>query len=170
MARPLRIEFPNAIYHVMARGNGRQRIFHADADYQRMTDGLAKTVSRTGWQVFAFVWMPNHIHLFVRTPKPNLSVGMQYLLSGYANWYAKRLQRAGHLFQGRFKAELVEDESYFWRAASHNILDKFVREPVKLGVFKSIARIALGWNDFLQALDCCFWAYGPARQTSFAMN
>ena len=66
MARPLRIEFPNAIYHVMARGNGRQRIFHADADYQRMTDGLAKTVARTGWQVFAFVWMPNHIHLFVR--------------------------------------------------------------------------------------------------------
>ena len=79
MARPLRIEFPNAIYHVMARGNGRQRIFHADADYQRMTDGLAKTIARTGWQVFAFVWMPNHIHLFVRTPKPNLSVGMQYL-------------------------------------------------------------------------------------------
>lgn len=114
MARPLRIEFPNAIYHVMARGNGRQRIFHADADYQRMTDGLAKTVARTGWQVFAFVWMPNHIHLFVRTPKPNLSVGMQYLLSGYANWYAKRHQRTGHLFQGRFKAELVEDESYFW--------------------------------------------------------
>ena len=114
MARPLRIEFPNAIYHVMARGNGRQRIFHADADYQRMTDGLAKTIARTGWQVFAFVWMPNHIHLFVRTPKPNLSVGMQYLRSGFANWYAKRHQRTGHLFQGRFKAELVEDESYFW--------------------------------------------------------
>ena len=114
MARPLRIEFPNAIYHVMARGNGRQTIFHIDGDYQRMTDGLAMTVSRTGWQVLAFVWMPNHIHLFIKTPKPNLSRGMQYLLSGYANWYAKRHQRTGHLFQGRFKAELVEDESYFW--------------------------------------------------------
>ena len=114
MARPLRIEVPNAIYHLMARGNGRQTVFHNDGGYQRMTDGLAKTVSRTGWQVFAYVWMPNHIHLFVRTPKPNLSRGMQYLLSGYANWYAKRHQRTGHLFQGRFKAELVEDESYFW--------------------------------------------------------
>ena len=114
MARPLRIEFPNAIYHVMARGNGRQAIFHIDDDYLRMTDGLAKTVSRTGWQVLAYVWMPNHIHLFARTPKPNLSRGMQYLLSGYANWYAKRHQRTGHLFQGRFKAELVEDESYLW--------------------------------------------------------
>ena len=97
----------------MARGNGRQAIFHVDDDYQRMTDGLAKTVARTGWEVFAYVWMPRHIHLFVRTPKPNLSRGMQYLLSGYANWYAKRHQRTGHLFQGRFKAELVEDESYF---------------------------------------------------------
>ncbi len=98
----------------MARGNGRQAIFHIDGDYQRMTDGLATTVSRTGWQVLAYVWMPNHIHLFLQTPKPNLSRGMQYLLSGYANWYAKRHQRTGHLFQGRFKAELVEDERYFW--------------------------------------------------------
>jgi len=131
MARPSRIEFPNAIYHVMARGNGRQRIFHADADYQRMTDGLAKTVARTGWQVFAFVWMPNHIHLFVRTPKPNLSVGMQYLLSGYANWYAKRHQRTGHLFQGRFKAELVEDESYFWTLSRYVHLNPVrVKKPL----------------------------------------
>ena len=113
-SRPLRIEFPNAIYHVMARGNGRQAIFHIDGDDHRMTDGLAKTVSRTGWQVLAYVWMPNHIHLFLQTPKPNLSRGMQYLLCGYANWFAKRHQRTGHMFQGRFKAELVEDESYFW--------------------------------------------------------
>jgi putative transposase len=114
MARPLRVEFPNAIYHVMARGNGRQAIFHGEDDYQRLTDGLAMTVGRTSWQVMAYVWMPNHIHLFLKTPQPNLSLGMQYLLSGYANWYAKRRQRTGHLFQGRFKAELVEDESYFW--------------------------------------------------------
>jgi REP element-mobilizing transposase RayT len=123
MARPLRIEFSNAIYHVMARGNGRQAIFHIDDDYQRMTDGLAKTVSRTDWQVLAYVWMPNHIHLLVRTPKPNLSRGMQYLLSGYANWYAKRHQRTGHLFQGRFKAELVEDDSYFWTLSRYLYLN-----------------------------------------------
>ena len=98
MARPIRIEYPNAIYHVMARGNGKQAIFHIEDDYRRMTDGLKKTVGRTGWEVLAYVWMPNHIHLFLRTPKPNLSKGMQYLLSGYANWYAKRHQRTGHLF------------------------------------------------------------------------
>ena len=75
MARPLRIQYAGAIYHAMARGNGRQLLFHGNDDYQRMTDGLDKTVSRTGWEVFAFVWRPNHIHLFFRTPQPNLSKG-----------------------------------------------------------------------------------------------
>ncbi len=96
MARPLQIQVNGAIYHVMARGNGRQLLFHTDEDYQGMLDGLEMTVARTGWEVFAFVWMPNHIHLFFRTPQPNLSRGMQYLLSGYANWYAKRHDRPGH--------------------------------------------------------------------------
>ena len=103
----------------MARGNGKQLLFHGEDDYQRLTDGLEKTVGRTGWEVFAFVWMPNHIHLFFRTPRPNLSKGMQYLLSGYANWYAKRHRRTGHLFQGRFKGELIEDESYFWTVSRY---------------------------------------------------
>jgi hypothetical protein len=63
--------------------------------------------------------MPNHIHLFFRTPLPNLSKGMQYLLSGYANWYAKRHRRPGHLFQGRFKGELIEDDGYFWNVSRY---------------------------------------------------
>ncbi len=60
-----------------------------------------QSVGRTDWRVLAFVWMPNHIQVFLQTqtPKPNLSKGMQYLLSSYANWYAKRYQRTGHLFQ-----------------------------------------------------------------------
>ena len=119
MARPLRIEFPGAIYHVMSRGNARQQIFQDQRDYQRLVDGLAQTVERCGWELLSFVLMPNHLHLFLRTPQPNLSCGMQYLLSGYANWYAKRHQRAGHLFQGRFKGELIEDESYFWTVSRY---------------------------------------------------
>jgi len=119
MARPLRIEFAGAVYHVMARGNGGQRLFHQDDDYQRLLWGLERTVDRTGWEVFAFVWMPNHIHMCFRTPRPNLSRGMQYLLSGYANWYAKRHERPGHLFQGRFKGELIEDETYFWNVSRY---------------------------------------------------
>jgi putative transposase len=119
MARPLRIEFSGAIYHVMSRGNARQAIFDDAGDYERLRDGLEQTVGRYGWEVLAFAFMPNHMHLFMRTPKPNLSRGMQYLLSGYANWFAKRHQRPGHLFQGRFKGELVEDETYFWTVSRY---------------------------------------------------
>jgi putative transposase len=120
MSRPLRVEFPGAIYHVMCRGNGRRQIFHDDGDYQRLLDGLALTVNRYGWEMFSFVMMPNHFHAFLRTPRPNLSRGMQYLASGYANWYAKRHRRPGHLLQGTFKSQLVEDETYFW-SVSRNI-------------------------------------------------
>jgi REP element-mobilizing transposase RayT len=119
MGRPLRIEFPGAIYHVMTRGNARRRIFREEGDYQRLSEGLEETVDRFGFEVFSFVWMPNHIHLFFRTPEPNLSRGMQYLLSGYANWFSARHQRPGHLFQGRFKGELIEDENYFWTVSRY---------------------------------------------------
>jgi REP element-mobilizing transposase RayT len=114
MARPLRIEYTGAIYHVMSRGNARQAIFRDDVDRQKLLDGLEDTVIRYGWELFSFVFMPNHIHLFFRTPQPNLSRGMQRLLSSYANRYARRHRRGGHLFQGRFKGELIEDEGYFW--------------------------------------------------------
>jgi putative transposase len=119
MSRPLRVEYPGAIYHAMCRGNARQRIFHDEADHQRLVDGLAVTVSRFGWELFSFVLMPNHFHLFLRTPQANLSRGMQYLASGYANWFAKRHRCPGHLLQGRFKSQLVEDESYFWSVSRY---------------------------------------------------
>jgi RHS repeat-associated protein len=73
MARPLRTEFPGAIYHVMSRGNARQVVFRDDRDYQRMVDGLEQTVDRFGWELLSFVLMPNRLHLFLRTPRPNLS-------------------------------------------------------------------------------------------------
>lgn len=119
MARPLRIEFPGAIYHVISRGNARQRIFRDDSDYERFLQGLESVVVACAWEMLAFVLMPNHTHLFFRTLEANLSRGMQRLLSGYANWFAKRHRRPGHLLQGRFKGELVEDDSYFWAVSRY---------------------------------------------------
>jgi len=81
MSRPLKVECPGAIYLVMCRGNARQRIFDDESDHQRLIDGLALTVGRFGWELFSFVLMPNHFHLFLRTPQPSLSRGMQYLAS-----------------------------------------------------------------------------------------
>ena len=115
MPRQPRVEFPGAIYQVVTRGEGRRRIFHDQDHYDRLTRGLKDEVTRSGWKVLAFCcWIPNHIHLLLQTPEPNLSRGMQHWLSGYANWYAKRNRRVGHLFQGRYKAFVVEDAGYFW--------------------------------------------------------
>jgi len=114
MPRKPRVQFPGAIYHIVTRGDGRRELFHDDEHYGRLTHGLADEVKRSGWIVLAFCWMPNHIHLLLTTPEPNLSSGMQHWLSGYANWYAKRNRRTGHLFQGRYKSYLVEDASYYW--------------------------------------------------------
>lgn len=114
MARPLRTEFAGAIYHVMARGNGRQDIVRDDRDRRQLTDGLEPSVQRYGWELLSCVLMTNHLHAFFRTPEPNLSRGMQYWLSGYANWWCRRYRFAGHVFQGLFPGELVEDDTYFW--------------------------------------------------------
>jgi REP element-mobilizing transposase RayT len=114
MPRKPRVQFPGAIYHIVTRGDGRRELFHDEEHYDRLTRGLADEVKRSAWKILAFCWMPNHIHLLLTTPEPNLSAGMQHWLSGYANWYAKRNHRTGHLFQGRYKAFLVEDDSYYW--------------------------------------------------------
>ena len=114
MPRPPRIQFAGANYHIVTRGDGRRPLFHDTGHYERFTKGLQEEVQRSGWIVLAYCWMPNHVHCLLQTPEPNLARGMQHWLSGYANWYAKRNQRTGHLYQGRYKAFLVEDAGYYW--------------------------------------------------------
>src|SRR5271165_2805181 len=110
MARRLRIQYSDAIYHIMARGNGRQDIVQDDADRGRLVACLERAVRRSGWSLYAFVFLTNHLHLVLQTPRPNLAKGMQLFLSSYANGWARRHRHCGHLFQGRYRTELVEDE------------------------------------------------------------
>jgi REP element-mobilizing transposase RayT len=119
MPRRLRIEFEGAIYHVMARGNARQDIVHDDDDRRRLLADLERAVTRCGWELLAFVVLSNHHHLLVKTPRPNLARGMQAFLSGYAQWSGRRRRRSGHLFQGRYRAEMIEDESYYWTVSRY---------------------------------------------------
>ena len=119
MPRRLRIEFEGAIYHVMARGNARQDIVHDDDDRRRLLDDLERTVVRSGWELPAFVVLSNHLHLLVKTPRANLGAGMQRFLSSYAHWSLRRRGRLGHLFQGRYRAEMIEDESYYWTVSRY---------------------------------------------------
>jgi len=113
----------------MARGNARQKIVRDDADRQRVIDGLEQAVIRYGWELPCYVVMGNHLHLLVKTPRANLGAGMQSFLSGYAIWSGRRWRRAGHLFQGRYRAEMIEDESYYWSVSRYIHLN-----PVRAGL------------------------------------
>ena len=99
---------------VLARGNS--RVFaraYGYADREKRVDWLRRTVETYGWHLHAFVLMSNHEHLFVQTPESNLSAGMQYLGGSYSSYFNRRHRRSGHLFQGRFRGHLIEEEGYF---------------------------------------------------------
>ncbi len=94
---------------MMCRGNERCAIFRDDDDRQRRLDWLQRSVETYGWRLHAFVLLANHDHFFLETPEPNLSVGMHLLNGGYTGCFNVRHRRVGHLFQGRFKAHLIEE-------------------------------------------------------------
>jgi len=123
MARPLRLEFPGALYHVTSRGNEQRAIFRSDRDRKAFLGFLGETVRRFGWSVTAYVLMTNHFHLVFQTPEPNLSRGMHWLNSTYAGWFNRTHKRRGHLFEGRFKAFLIEKEPYFAEVLRYVVLN-----------------------------------------------
>lgn len=112
MARPIRVEFPGAVYHVTARGNERRRTFRDDADRQQFLATLEQVAKEHGLRVHGYCLMPNHYHLLVETPRANLSRSIGWLQTTYTIRFNRRHRRSGHLFQGRFKAHLVEVDSY----------------------------------------------------------
>jgi putative transposase len=112
MARPLRVLYPGAVYHVTARGNERQDIFRDDSDRHRFLSHLGLAVGRYGWLCHAFCIMGNHYHLLVETPRANLPTGMRHLNGCYSASFNRRWNRVGHLLQGRYRAELVEKQAY----------------------------------------------------------
>jgi len=119
MARPLRNEVEDGLYHVTVRGWERRSIVRSDRDREDWLRLLDKAATRCGWRVFSWVLMTNHFHLYLRTPQPNLSAGMHDLNSGYASLFNRRHRRVGSLYQGRFKAILVEDDSYSWELSRY---------------------------------------------------
>ena len=156
MARPLRIEFPDAIYHVTARGVEKGRIVRDDVDRRRWMNLLGDVTAALGWRVFAFVLMDNHFHLFLQTPEPNLAAGMRDINRVYATFFNRRHRRVGHLFQGRYKAILVEHEGHWLEVSRYVHLN-----PARAGLVRhpdawawssypgySRARDRLGWVDY----------------------
>lgn len=119
MARSLRWSIVNGLYHVMNRGIERHDIVHDDVDRQEWMRLLNRVANRCEWRIFAYVLLDNHFHLFLKTPKPNLSAGMHDLQSGYAALFNQRHGRVGHLYQGRFKSVLVENEGHCWELSRY---------------------------------------------------
>lgn len=129
MARPLRIEFSGALYHVTSRGNARAAIFLDDYDRQSFLRVITEVVIRFNWLCYAYCLMDNHYHIVIETPEPNLSVGMRHLNGVYTQNLNRRHNRVGHIFQGRFKAILVEKEHHLLELCRYVVLN-----PVRAGV------------------------------------
>jgi len=123
MVRPLRIEFPGAVYHITSRGNERKTIFKDDQDRKIFLDTLADVTFRYNWLCHAYCLMENHYHLLIDTPDGNLSIGMRQLNGIYTQRFNKRHSRVGHLFQGRFKAVLVQKDSHLLEACRYVVLN-----------------------------------------------
>ncbi len=129
MARPLRVEFPGGIYHVTARGNGRQAIFEDDADRARFLAVLASVVERYHVLCHAYCLMGNHYHLLLETPEANLSRAMRQLNSVYSQGFSRRHRRPGHVLEGRFGARVVDGEAYLREVCRYVVLN-----PVRAGL------------------------------------
>jgi REP element-mobilizing transposase RayT len=135
MARALRFQCPGGRYHVTARGNERKEIFWDDSDRFRFLEVLGELSQRFGARVHAYVLMNNHYHLLLETPEPNLSRAMQWCNVSYSVWFNLRHHRHGHLFQGRFGAEIVQDDAGWQEVARYIHLNPI--RVARLGLDKS---------------------------------
>jgi REP element-mobilizing transposase RayT len=123
MARPLRLEFPGALYHVTARGDGREDIFLSDDDRRLFLDVLGNVWERFNWRVHAYCLMTNHYHLLVETPEANLAKGMRQLNGVYTQRFNRFHDRVGHVFQGRYRSILVQKERHLLELARYVVLN-----------------------------------------------
>ena len=141
MARAWRVEFEGASYHVLSRGNEQRSIFLDNMDRALFLDVVGEASERFEVEVFAFVLMTNHYHLLMRTNRANLSKTMQWLGGTYTRKFNNRHRRSGHLFQGRFKSILVENDAYVVELSCY-----LHRNPLRAGLVKRL--IDFKWSSY----------------------
>ncbi len=132
MARPLRLEFAGALYHVTARGNRQEAIYEDDTDREAFLSVFGDVCDSYSWICHAYCLMDNHYHLLVETPETNLSRGMRQLNGVYTQKFNRAHGRVGHVFQGRYKAILVDKDSYLLELSRYIVLN-----PVRAGMVRS---------------------------------
>ena len=131
MARPLRIEYPGAVYHITSRGNEKKAVFKDQQDRELFLKILDQVNKRYHWLCHAYCLMDNHYHLLIETPDGNLSLGMRQLNGVYTQAYNKRRTRCGHLFQGRYRAILIQKDSHLLEVCRYVVLN-----PVRASIVK----------------------------------
>jgi putative transposase len=142
MARKLRIEFPDAVYHVLNRGNYRRDLFVSAGEAGAFVKVLEEAAEMYGWRVHAYAVMRNHYHVALRTPQPNLVEGMHWLQTTFATRFNRLHGERGHLFQGRYQALLVEDD-----AALARLVDYIHLNPVRAKIVPPEQAVAFRWSS-----------------------
>lgn len=145
MARQLRIEFEGAVYHVTSRGNQKKKIFWDNPDRERLRTILERTKERYGYLLHAYVFMDNHYHLLVETPYGNIKQIMQNINTSYTVFVNRKYNRSGHLFQGRYKAFIVDKDGYLLELGRYIHLN-----PVRAGVVKRAEKFV--WSSYREYL------------------
>ncbi len=158
MARPLRFQYPWAVYHVMARGDGGKTVFETDDDRLVFLKRLEETCGSCGWRVHAWVLMGNHFHLLLETPQPNLVAGMKWLLGVFSQGWNRARRRQGHVFQGRYKSVPVngsDADSYYFRI----VADYIHLNPARAGLAGGKAGKLAGYR--WSSMPCYAKGKGP---------
>ncbi|RJQ48551.1 MAG: addiction module toxin RelE [Gammaproteobacteria bacterium] len=172
MARPLRLELSGGLYHVTSRGDGQEDIYLSDADRITWLDVFGQVCQRFNWVCHAWCQMTNHDHLLIETPEANLTQGMRQLNGVYTQRFNRRHGRVGHVFQGRYKAILVERDSYLLELARYVILNPLRANRVKRleawpwSSYRSTCGQA-GSPAWLQT-DWILAQFGPRRSSAIA--
>ncbi len=161
MARPLRLELSGGVYHVTSRGDGREDIYLSDADREAWLDVLAAVCERYHWVCHAWCQMTNHYHILVETPETNLAQGMRQLNGVYTQRFNRAHARVGHVFQGRYKAILVERDNYLLELARYVVLN-----PLRAKMVRRLE--AWPWSSYLAT--CGQAASPPWLQTDWILG
>lgn len=168
MARPLRIEYDGALYHVTSRGNARKAIFKDNEDRVIFLDTLSKVNEKYNWLCHAYCLMNNHYHLLIETPDGNLSKGMRHLNGVYTQRYNRRNKKTGHIFQGRYKPILIQKESHLLAVCRYIVLNpvraRAVKSPDewKWSSYKATAGFETPHKCL--AIDCILTQFGAKRK------
>ena len=172
MARPLRLEFSGALYHITSRGNRLEDIYEDDEDRKEFLLILESVCEAYNWVCYSYCLMSNHYHLLIETPDANLSKGMRQLNGVYTQKYNRYHGRVGHVFQGRYKAILVEKENYLLELSRYIVLN-----PVRAGMTRSAwewpwssYRSTVGQSKGLKCLNVDWVLSAFAKRKSVAIQ